>query len=95
MLYNANSTNNPYLYNDNSVIEDDSMSPERIRAVLDNYSQKKIKPRANIRSAMKSKLSPVKKRQMNHVTIEDNKSTTSYYKEEKSEGSIEEREETW
>jgi len=44
---------------------------------------------------MKSKLSPVKKRQMNHVTIEDNKSTTSYYKEEKSEGYIEEREETW
>jgi hypothetical protein len=77
MLRNATPYNNPYLNNENLITEVDSMSPEKIRQILDNYSQKEIKPRANLRSAMKSKLSQVKKRQNNHVTIEDNKSSTS------------------
>jgi hypothetical protein len=76
MLRNATPSTNPYLYNDPSTIKDDPMSPERIRAVLDSYSQTGHKPRANLRSAMKSKLSPAKKRQNNHVTIEDKRSTS-------------------
>ena len=67
----SSSSNNTYFYNDVSIIEDDPTSPEKVRAVLDTYSQTGNKPRSKLRSAMKSKLSPTKKRPNNHITIEE------------------------
>ena len=41
----SSSSNNTYFYNDVSIIDDDPTSPEKVRAVLDTYSQTGNKPR--------------------------------------------------